>query len=118
MAIVGCNYISLPVHDMPIAIDFYSNSLGLELSYELPGEWAEFRFGPIQLAVYPKEGDEGQGGDIGITVSDLAATMSSLKSMGISFPHGVESFDLPTGKGHLARFSDPSGNRLELIELG
>jgi len=65
--------------------------------------------------VYPREEDEGRGGDVAFSVDDLAAEMAKLQRLGVSFSHGVEPFDLPSGRGRLARFRDPSGNRLELV---
>lgn len=114
--ILGCDYISVPVNRMEEAIPFYRDALGLKLAYTLPNRWAEFVLGNISLACYPREPEEGRGGDIGLSVDDLEKEKSRLESKGVRFPHGIEDFDLPTGKGRVARFRDPSGNRLELIE--
>lgn len=82
----------------------------------MPDRWAEFKLGPISLALYPREPEEGRGGDVGLLVDNLEEQKARLESKGLAFPHGIEEFDLPTKQGRLARFRDPSGNRLELIE--
>lgn len=110
------DYVSLPVGDLAVSIRFYTDVLLLPLQFEIPGRWASFEVGGVEVALYPRESDEGSGGDLAFLVEDLAATMERLKASGVEFPHGIEAFDLPTGTGRLARFHDPSGNRLELIE--
>jgi catechol 2,3-dioxygenase-like lactoylglutathione lyase family enzyme len=112
----GCDYVSVRVEQMDEAIQFYRDALGLPLVYVLPNRWAEFRLGAISLAMYPREPEEGRGGDIGLSVDDIEEEKTRLESKRVAFPHGIESFDLPTGNGRVARFRDPSGNRLELIE--
>jgi catechol 2,3-dioxygenase-like lactoylglutathione lyase family enzyme len=116
LGIRGCDYVSLPVDRLDEAVGFYRDALGLKPSFVLPNRWAEFELGAIALALYPREPGEGHGGDIGLLVDDLEGEKTRLESKGIEFPHGIEGFDLPTGRGRLARFLDPYGNRLELME--
>lgn len=113
--ILGLEYVSVPAKDWKATLRFYGDSLGLPLAFELPDQWAEFRVGPFRLAVYPEE-EPGRGGDLGILVDDVEREMERLGERGVHFPHGIEPFDLPTGRGRLARFQDPSGNHLELVE--
>ncbi len=39
-----------------------------------------------------------------------------LPAAGVTFPHGIETYGVASGRGRLARFRDPTGNRLELVE--
>ena len=112
------DYVSLPVEDLTASVRFFREVLGLPLLFDVPGRWAAFNVGGIEVALYPREPDEGRGGDLAFAVRDLAAAMERLTAVGVVFPHGVEAFDLPSGRGRLARFYDPSGNRLELVERG
>jgi catechol 2,3-dioxygenase-like lactoylglutathione lyase family enzyme len=113
--IQGVDYVSVPVEDFEEAVRFYREVLGLRPHFKLPNRWVEFGLGAVRLALYPREKDEGRGGDVAFLVDNLAGEMDRLKGHGVSFPHGVEAFDLPSGRGRLARFRDPSGNRLELV---
>ena len=112
----GCDYVSLPVEDFDGAIRFYRDAVGLRLLFRIEERWAEFQVGDVRPAVYPREEGEGRGGEVAFLVEDLSREMSRLRSHGVAFPHGPEEFHLPTGSGRLARFGDPSGNRLELVE--
>jgi catechol 2,3-dioxygenase-like lactoylglutathione lyase family enzyme len=114
--ILGCDYVSVPVDRLDEGIAFYRDALGLKLSFVIPDRWAEFDLGTISLALYPREAGEGHAGDVGLLVDDLEAEKTRLESKGIEFPHGIERFELPSGRGRLARFHDPFGNRLELME--
>lgn len=112
----GWDYVSLPVEDMERALSFYRDVLDLPVLFVLEDRWAEFDLAALRLAIYPREEGERRGGDLAFGVEDLEAAMGHLEDCGVRFPHGVETFDLPTGRGRLARFQDSSGNRLELVE--
>lgn len=114
--ILGCDYVSVPVDRLEEAVEFYRNVLGLKYQFTTPDRWAEFDLGPFLLALYPREADEGRGGEIAFRVADLQAAMVRLGERGVDFPHGIEEFQTQTGRGRLARFHDPSDNKLELVE--
>lgn len=111
-----CEYVSVSVGNLPESVRFYRDVIGLRLLFEYPDRWAEFELGRTRLALYPSEPGEVRGGEIGLLVDDLAQEMARLKEKGVDFPCGPEKFNLPTGSGRLARFRDPSGNKLELVE--
>ncbi len=95
---------------------FYRDVLGLNLVFKTPERWAEFDLGPLSLALYPREKDEPRGGEIALAVGNLTAAMARFEASGLEFPYGIEEFQVPTRRGRLARFRDPSGNKLELVE--
>lgn len=113
--ITGINYVSLPVSDMAVARHFYGDVLGLTLRLA-SANWLEFQLGMLVLALYPAERGELRGGDVAFSVTGLDTLVQSLKLKGVVFKHGIETFELPTSRGKLARFADPFGNRLELVE--
>ncbi len=115
-SILGCDYVSLPVDHLDEAVSFYRDVLGLNLLFMTPERWAEFDLAPLSLALYPREKDEHRGGEIALVVGNLTAAMARLEAAGVEFPHGIEEFQVPTRQGRLARFQDPSGNKLELVE--
>lgn len=114
--IVDLDYVSLPVEDMDAAVAFYRDVLGLTLAGETTPRWAEFQLDSLRLALYPGEPGERPSGEVAFRVKNLEEVMDRLRDAGVPFPHGIETFDLPSGRGRLARFRDPSGNRLELVE--
>ncbi len=115
-SILGCDYVSLPVDHLDEAVSFYRDVLGLNLLFMTPERWAEFDLAPLSLALYPREKDERRGGEIALVVGNLTAAMARLEALGVEFLHGIEEFQVPTRQGRLARFRDPSGNKLELVE--
>jgi catechol 2,3-dioxygenase-like lactoylglutathione lyase family enzyme len=100
--------------DMDRAVAFYEGTLGLELVHRSGDGWAEFRAGPVKLALHGIEGDDlPAGGTVVFRVEDLDATRWSLQQRGVTFD-GHES-EVP-GVGRFATFHDPDGNPVKLIE--
>jgi uncharacterized protein len=116
VSIKRVNYVSLPVRDLEAATAFYSSVLGLKVSL-LAKRWVELDAGNVTLALYPTEpGEEARSGEVAFEVERLDAFCEALRAKGVELPHGIEEFSLPTSRGRLARFEDPSGNKLELVE--
>ena len=109
------DYVSLPVADLGRAVTFYERVLGIPCACHLVDRWAEFVIGSVRLSLYPREGDDGRGGEIGLRAAQIEVEMERLKSLGVEFRHGIEEFDVRGQTGRLVRFCDPFGNRLELI---
>ncbi len=63
-----------------------------------------------------EEPGKGPSGDMGFRVTNLESVMERLPAAGVTFPHGIEAYGVASGRGRLARFRDPTGNRLELVE--
>jgi catechol 2,3-dioxygenase-like lactoylglutathione lyase family enzyme len=100
--------------DMDRAVAFYEGTLGLELVHRSGDGWAEFRAGPVKLALHGIEGDDlPAGGTIVFRVEDLDAARWALQQRGVAFD-GHEA-EVP-GVGRFDTFHDPDGNPVQLIE--
>jgi predicted enzyme related to lactoylglutathione lyase len=109
------DFVGLPTHDLPKAVEFYGETLGLERSvYMQERNYAEFETGNLTLSVIDAEkmGLEHVPVRSGIAlhVDDVAATRATLEERGVSFAQ--DTFD--TGVCHMAIFDDPDGNLLIL----
>lgn len=100
--------------DLDRAVAFYGDVLGLELRYRAGGGWAEFRAGPINLALHGTDEDAvPPAGTVVFKVDDLDAARWALEQRGVVFD-GHEA-EIP-GMGRFATFHDPDGNPIQLIE--
>lgn len=117
----------VPVSDLDRAIDFYGNTLGLELierREEIPDNpEARFRVGDATLAAYKSVG-AGQSKHTlaAFIVEDIDAAAARLREQGVAF----EEYDLPDlktengiaamGGTRAAWFRDPDGNILAVAQ--
>jgi predicted enzyme related to lactoylglutathione lyase len=113
--IEGVDFVAVSTKDLPKAVDFYGNILGLERSVYLEERnYAEFEIGNVTLSVIDAEkmGMEHQvkGHEIALHVDDVEAARATLEGRGVEFRG--DTFD--TGVCHMALFSDPDGNPLML----
>jgi predicted enzyme related to lactoylglutathione lyase len=109
------DFVGVPTHDLPKAVEFYGTTLGLERSvYLAERHYAEFETGNLTLSVIDAEkmGLEHAPVRSGIAlhVDDVAASRAKLEERGVSFAQ--DTFD--TGVCHMAVFDDPDGNLLIL----
>ena len=114
-AITRVDFVGLPTHDLPKAVEFYGDTLGLERSVYLEERnYAEFETGNLTLSVIDAEkmGMEHsvRGHEIALHVEDVAATRDVLEERGVTFARET----LDTGVCHMAFFNDPDGNALML----
>ncbi len=114
-AITGVDFVGLPTHDLPRAVEFYGDTLGLERSVYLEERnYAEFETGNLTLSVIDAEkmGLEHVPVRSGIAlhVEDVAAARATLEERGVTFARDT----LDTGVCHMAIFDDPDGNLLML----
>lgn len=101
------------VADLDRAIAFYAEVLGLPLVRREGNEWAELDAGPIRLALHAGAGDGREpGGTVVFEVGDLDATRLAMQTRGASFGDEGE----VEGMARFASFTDPDGNRMQLIE--
>jgi catechol 2,3-dioxygenase-like lactoylglutathione lyase family enzyme len=111
---LGIDHVYYWTRDMDRAVAFYQGVLGLELAHRAGGGWAEFRAGPIRLALHAtEEVDLPPGGTIVFRVNELDDATSVLRQRGVVFD-GHEA-EVP-GVGRFATFHDPDGNPVQLIE--
>lgn len=115
---------TLPVGDLQRAKRFYSEKLGLTPMADDPeGVFYELAGGTI-LGLFPTRGHSGSDHtEVGFIVDDLSATMSDLKSRGVTFEE-YDFADLKTENavasltiGIGAWFKDSEGNILALTQF-
>ncbi len=109
------DFVALPTKDLPKAVKFYGETLGLERSvYLQERNYAEFETGNLTISVIDAEkmGLEHAPlrSGIALHVDDVASARTTLEERGVSF--GQDTFD--TGVCHMAVFDDPDGNLLIL----
>lgn len=109
------DFVALPTKDLPKAVKFYGETLGLERSvYLQERNYAEFETGNLTISVIDAEkmGLEHAPlrSGIALHVDDVASARATLEERGVSF--GQDTFD--TGVCHMAVFDDPDGNLLIL----
>ncbi len=110
--------VTLYVTDMERAIDFYTETLGLELAYRGGPSWAVVRapdgFG-VGLHQTMEGAEAGKSGSttLGFRVKgDLADVVEELRSKGVTFVTDItEETAVP-----LAYFEDPDGNVMYVVE--
>jgi predicted enzyme related to lactoylglutathione lyase len=113
--ITGVDFVAVPTHDLPKAVEFYGETLGLPRSvYLQERNYAEFETGNLTLSVIDAEkmGMEHvpMRSGIALHVDDVAATRAALEERGVQFTN--DTFD--TGVCHMAVFNDLDGNTLIL----
>jgi predicted enzyme related to lactoylglutathione lyase len=113
--ITGVDFVAVSTHDLPRAVEFYGDTLGLPRSvYMEERSYAEFETGNLTLSVVDAEkmGMEHsvRGHEIALHVEDVQAARTALEARGVQFRG--ETFD--TGVCHMALFNDPDGNPLML----
>src|ERR1022692_1441047 len=113
--ITRVDFVGVPTHDLPKAVEFYGETLGLErFVYLEERHYAEFETGNLTLSVIDAEkmGLEHAPirSGIALHVDDVSATRATLEERGVSFARDP----LDTGVCHMAIFDDPDGNLLIL----
>ena len=113
--ISGVDFVAVPTHDLPRAVEFYGETLGLRRSVYMPERhFAEFETGNLTLNVMDAQqmGLEHRTSHnpIALHVEDVEAARRTLEGHGVEFAGAT--FD--TGVCHMALFADPDGNMLML----
>jgi len=116
MQVLGLHHVSINVDDVGAARTFYCDVLGLEERKDRPdfsfdGAWLDAGGQQIHLIAAEVPADLGQ--HLALWVGDLDAVVDELRR------RGVEVTDpRPVASNRQAFLSDPSGNVVELQELG
>jgi len=110
--------IAIIVHDVPRAVRFYRDALGLRFLFEAPPKMAFFDCGGVRLMLSLPETREldHPSSILYFRVPDIRATRAELGSRGVAFasePHLVAR--LPDHDLWLAEFHDEDGNVLALM---
>ena len=111
----GVDFVGMPTRDIPTAVSFYGQTLGLPRSvYNEERHYAEFETGNLTVSVYNAEkmGLEHKvnPNPVALHVDDVASARQLLEERGVSFQGDT----LDTGVCHMAFFADPDGNALML----
>ena len=113
--IKGVAAVWLPVKDMSRAVEFYGDTLGLDVT-EHDGDWSEVDANGLKIGLNGSEPEtpEGDGGALIAFQPDgsIDDEVSRLKDAGVDFQGEVS--EHPWGK--IVPFKDPDGNDLQLFE--
>lgn len=115
----GVMQIALTVSDVPRAVAFYRDAIGLEqLPIPAPPSLAFLRAGDVRVMLsQPEPGFTPGGGTVVYyKVADIQAATAAMKSRGVAFigePHRIAR--LPDREVWLAELHDPDGNTLALM---
>ena len=116
------SFSSFSVNDLKAARDFYSQTLGLDVSETEEG--LELRTGDNAIFIYPKPNHAPASFTVlNFNVDEIEEAVEELAAMGVNLEH----YNLPdiktdkrgifSGPGHkIAWFKDPAGNILSVIE--
>ncbi len=119
--IVGVQDVYYFVQDMPRALRFYRDALGLRVTAE-SDHWATLDVGGVRVGLHATDGrpvppvprDEGgamAGGTLTLRVDDIRATVARLQAAGVKFLAPI--YDASWGS--VVAFEDPDGNVLKLM---
>ncbi len=110
--------IAVVARDVPRAVRFYRDTLGMPLLFEAPPALAFFDCGGIRLMISPPEGLDPAGASsiLYYDVEDIHMAYDTLAARGVQFgasPHVIAA--LGDRDVWLAEFRDSEGNRLALM---
>ena len=110
--------ISVNAHDIPRAVRFYRDALGMRLLFEAPPKMAFFDCGSVRLMLSLPETAEYDhpGSVLYFRVDDIEQAHSSLKERGVEFkdkPHLIAR--MPDHELWMTFFKDSEGNTLALM---
>jgi len=113
---LGVHHVSINVSDVEASIAFYTATLGGTIRDDRPdlgfgGAWIDLGEQQVHLIEAPVPSNFGQ--HFAIRVGDLDAVVGELRSSGIEVSDPV-----PVGANRQTFLNDPSGNVVELHEVG
>jgi predicted enzyme related to lactoylglutathione lyase len=111
--IKGVAAVWLPVTDMARAVEFYGQTLGLDVR-EHDDDWSEVDANGLRIGLNGSE-SESPRGDGGALIAfqpdgELEQEVERLRGAGVDFPDGIS--EHPWGR--IVPFKDPDGNDLQL----
>jgi methylmalonyl-CoA/ethylmalonyl-CoA epimerase len=116
----GITQVAMTVRDVPAAVAFYRDALGLpQLPIPAPPTMAFFMMGNVRLMIaQPEPGftPGGSGTMLYLTVERIAEAAAAMEARGVKFIRGAHMIaKLPDREVWLAEFKDPDGNPLALM---
>jgi catechol 2,3-dioxygenase-like lactoylglutathione lyase family enzyme len=116
MNVSAVHHVSINVEDVDAARDFYVNVLGLKErrdrpDFGFPGAWLDAGGQQVHLIGAPTPAAQGQ--HFALQVEDLAGVITELRERGITVSDSV-----PVATSLQAFLNDPSGNQIELHQVG
>lgn len=110
--------VAMNAHDIPRAVAFYRDALGMKLLFEAPPKMAFFDCGGTRLMLSLPESAEYDhpGSILYFRVADIEAAHDNLSSRGVTFaarPHLVAK--MPDHELWMTFFKDTEGNTLALM---
>ena len=115
MEVERTDFVNISTQDLPRAVAFYGETLGLPRNPRSSEEWPEFETGNLTLllADVAKTGTtfSPSNNAVALRVADVDAAKQELESRGVQFVF-EETYD--SGVCHMAFFRDPDGNALIL----
>lgn len=115
----GVIQVALTVSDVPAAVAFYRDAVGLpQLPIPTQPTLAFFMMGDVRLMISQPEAGFAPGGGtvIYLKVADIATAVAAMKARGVPFGRDAHLIArLPDREVWLAEFRDPSGNPLALM---
>lgn len=116
MKLVGIHHVAVNVSDVEAAIGFYTEVMGLTLRQDRPdfgfgGAWLDLGDRQLHLVEAPVPEDRGQ--HFAVQVPDMDHAVAELRRRGVAVSDPV-----PVGRNRQAFLHDPSGNTIELHEVG
>jgi methylmalonyl-CoA/ethylmalonyl-CoA epimerase len=110
--------ISMRAKDLPRAVRFYRDVLGIPFLFEAPPALAFFDCAGVRLMLNTPEGEFNHPGSVlYFAVDDIHATFTALRAADVSFvrePHLIAK--LPDREVWMAFFNDTEGNTLALMQ--
>ena len=113
---LGVHHVAINVRDTDEAVQFYVERLGLSRRTDRPdfgiaGAWLDA--GTQQIHLIEKEPPGAVGQHFALQVADLDAAIAELRAEGVTVSDAMG-----VGPSRQAFLSDPSGNGIELHEVG
>lgn len=110
--------IAIPVHDVPRAIAFYRDKLGLRYLFDAPPSMAFLECGGVRLMLtIPEAAHDHPSSILYFTVADIETTYHELRAREVEFidaPHVISR--MGSVELWMAFFRDPDGNVMGLIQ--
>lgn len=113
---VGVDHVAVNVPDVPGAIAFYTQTMGLVQNHTrpdfgFPGAWLDA--GDRQVHLVQGETPSNVGQHYALRLTDIDAAVAELRGAGVEVTDIIE---VAPASGRQAFLSDPSGNGIELNE--